>query len=48
MILCAGAIESPHLLQQSGVGHPAQLHAARIPLRHALPGVGANLQVPTD
>ena len=44
VVLCAGAIESPHLLQQSGVGRPAQLQACGIPLLHALPGVGHNLQ----
>ena len=44
VVLCAGAIESPHLLQLSGVGHPAQLEACGIPLLHALPGVGRNLQ----
>ena len=44
VVLCAGAIESPHLLQQSGVGHPAQLAAAGITPVHALPGVGQNLQ----
>jgi len=44
VLLCAGAIESPHLLQQSGVGRPHQLQACGIPLLHALPGVGHNLQ----
>ena len=44
MILCAGAIGSPHILMQSGIG-PAT-HLRRIGLRCAvdLPGVGENLQ----
>jgi len=44
VILCGGAINSPQLLQLSGIGHPADLQAAGIPVRHALPGVGKNLQ----
>ncbi len=44
VVLCAGAIGTPHLLQLSGIGAPAGLAAAGIPLRHALSGVGANLQ----
>jgi choline dehydrogenase len=44
VILSAGAIGSPHLLQLSGVG-PAALGAAYgIPVVHALAGVGENLQ----
>jgi choline dehydrogenase len=44
VILSAGAIGSPHLLQLSGVG-PAALGAVHgIPVVHALPGVGENLQ----
>jgi len=44
VLLAAGAIASPHLLQLSGVGDPAVLRAAGLPVEHALPGVGANLQ----
>ena len=43
-ILCAGAIGSPALLQHGGIGAPELLEAAGIPVRHALPGVGRNLQ----
>ena len=44
IILSGGAIGSPHILQLSGVGDPAQLARAGIPVQHALPGVGKNLQ----
>ena len=44
IILSGGAIGSPHILQLSGVGDPAQLARAGIPVHHALPGVGKNLQ----
>ena len=44
VILCAGAIESPALLQRSGIGPPATLIAAGVPVRHELPGVGRNLR----
>ncbi|MDA0225842.1 MAG: GMC oxidoreductase, partial [Proteobacteria bacterium] len=44
VILAAGALQSPQLLQVSGVG-PADLLARHgIPVLHALPGVGENLQ----
>ena len=44
VILSAGSIGSPHLLQLSGVGDRDQLVAAGVePVLH-LPGVGANLQ----
>jgi len=43
-ILAAGAIGSPKLLQLSGIGDPERLTDAGIAVRHALPGVGANLQ----
>lgn len=43
VILCAGAIGSPQLLQLSGIGSPEHLQAAGIKTRHALPGVGENL-----
>ena len=44
VVLCAGAIGSPQLLQLSGVGQGAQLQALGITPRHELPGVGENLQ----
>ncbi|CAM4276179.1 Choline dehydrogenase [Bordetella tumbae] len=44
VILAAGAIGSPQLLQVSGVGPAAQLQARGIPVLHDLPGVGENLQ----
>jgi choline dehydrogenase len=43
-VVCGGAINSPHLLQLSGIGNPASLLRAGIAPRHELPGVGANLQ----
>ncbi len=42
-ILCAGAIASPKLLWQSGVGPADDLRRLAIPVRHALSGVGRNL-----
>ena len=44
VILCAGAIGSPQLLQVSGVGPKNTLAAAGIEQIHELPGVGENLQ----
>jgi choline dehydrogenase len=44
VILCGGAINSPQLLQLSGVGNPRELEALGIPPVHDLPGVGENLQ----
>jgi choline dehydrogenase len=44
IILCGGAINSPQLLQLSGVGDPEHLRAAGVRPLHALPGVGQNLQ----
>ncbi|HET9124304.1 MAG TPA: GMC family oxidoreductase N-terminal domain-containing protein [Solirubrobacteraceae bacterium] len=44
VLLCAGAIGSPQILQLSGIGDPGELRAAGIEPRHALPGVGGNLQ----
>jgi choline dehydrogenase len=43
VILSAGAINSPQLLQLSGIGAPAQLSAAGIETHVELPAVGANL-----
>jgi choline dehydrogenase len=44
VILAAGAIGSPHLLQLSGVGDPEVLGKAGIAVQHALAGVGRNFQ----
>ncbi|MGU7838016.1 GMC family oxidoreductase [Burkholderia sp. AW33-5] len=44
VILAAGAVDTPKLLQLSGVGDPALLARQRVPLVHALPAVGRNLQ----
>jgi choline dehydrogenase len=44
VIVCAGAVGSPHLLQLSGVGGPEVLQKAGIAVRHELPGVGQNFQ----
>ncbi len=44
VILSAGSIGSPHLLQLSGIGPAALLHQHGIKVRHDAPGVGANFQ----
>lgn len=44
VILSAGSIGSPQLLQLSGVGPSSILKEAGIPVVHDLPGVGENLQ----
>ncbi|TCD15408.1 GMC family oxidoreductase [Oricola cellulosilytica] len=44
VILCAGAVHSPMLLQHSGVGAPDHLRSLGIELIHAAPQVGENLQ----
>jgi choline dehydrogenase len=44
VILCGGAINSPQLLQLSGVGAAADLRALGIDVVADLPGVGENLQ----
>lgn len=44
VLLCAGSVQSPQLLELSGVGRPDILQALGIPLVHALPGVGENYQ----
>jgi choline dehydrogenase len=43
VILAAGAIATPHLLQCSGIGNPAWLSEAGIEPRVNLPGVGKNM-----
>ena len=44
VILSAGAIASPQILQRSGVGAKSLLDEFKIPVVHDLPGVGENLQ----
>ena len=44
VILSAGAVGSPQLLQLSGIGAGAHLSGLGIPVVHDLPGVGENLQ----
>lgn len=44
VVLTAGAIASPLLLQRSGVAAKALLNTLDIKLQHELPGVGENLQ----
>lgn len=44
VILCAGSLGSPAILLKSGIGPEADLKAAGVPVCHALPGVGKNLQ----
>ncbi|WP_252177246.1 choline dehydrogenase [Endozoicomonas sp. 4G] len=44
VILSAGSIGSPHILQLSGIGPRKVLEDAGIAVRHELPGVGNNLQ----
>jgi choline dehydrogenase len=43
VIVCCGAINTPKLLQLSGIGPSALLKSLGIPVRHELPGVGENL-----
>jgi choline dehydrogenase len=44
VILSAGAIGSPHLLELSGIGQPDRLRGLGTDVVHALGGVGENLQ----
>lgn len=44
VVLSAGAINSPQLLQLSGIGPAALLREHGVEVVHDLPGVGANLQ----
>ena len=43
VVIAASSINSPKILQLSGIGPPCVLKAAGIPVQHALPGVGENL-----
>ena len=44
IILCAGSIGSPGILQRSGIGPRPLLESLGITVQHELPGVGGNLQ----
>jgi len=44
VLLCAGALQSPQLLQLSGIGPASLLQKFGIQVVHELPGVGENLQ----
>ena len=44
VVVSSGAIGSPKLLLQSGIGSADHLRAVGIPVAHDLPGVGENLQ----
>ena len=44
VVLSAGAIGSPQILQLSGVGEQSLLEKVDVPVIHNLPGVGKNLQ----
>ena len=44
VVLAAGAVGTPQILQLSGIGSAALLYAHGIPVLHDLPGVGENLQ----
>ena len=44
VILCGGAINTPQILQLSGIGNEKDLTPLGINMVHHLPGVGANLQ----
>lgn len=44
IILSGGVVNSPQLLQLSGIGDPEHLMAKGVPVVHALPGVGRNLK----
>ena len=47
VILAAGAIASPALLQRSGIGPASVLNSAGVEVNLELPGVGAGLQEQT-
>ena len=48
VVLSAGAIKSPHILQTSGIGRKEDLERAGIKVLKDLPGVGHNLQEHLD
>src|SRR5262249_23138398 len=44
VVVCGGTINSPQLLELSGIGQPERLQGLGIEVRQALPGVGENLR----
>ncbi|GAB4150946.1 MAG: GMC family oxidoreductase [Sphingomonadales bacterium] len=44
VVLAAGAVATPMVLERSGIGDGARLQALGLPVAHHLPGVGENLQ----
>jgi len=44
VVVCGGTINSPQLLELSGIGQPQRLRDLGIEVRQALPGVGENLR----
>ena len=44
IVVSAGSINSPQLLELSGIGQPDRLRALGLEVHHALPGVGENLR----
>jgi choline dehydrogenase len=44
VVISAGTINSPQLLELSGIGQPDRLRELGVEVRHALPGVGENLR----
>jgi choline dehydrogenase len=44
VLVCTGAVQSPQVLQLSGIGDPDELTAAGVGVIHPLKGVGKNLQ----
>ena len=44
VVISAGSVNSPQLLELSGIGQPERLRDLGIAVRHALPGVGENLR----
>lgn len=44
VMLSAGAVQTPQLLELSGIGDPEHLAIIGVPTAHALPGVGRNYQ----
>ncbi|KAK7437914.1 hypothetical protein VKT23_018349 [Stygiomarasmius scandens] len=44
VVVCAGALKSPQILELSGIGRPEVLKKLDIPVKVALDGVGENMQ----
>ena len=44
VVISAGSINSPQLLELSGIGQPERLKTLGLSVKHALPGVGENLR----